>query len=98
MTIKLCIIYLLPARVLSGATAKHWVKPLEHHQMSNEGEVVRVCICDGAFDLKRFMIECEFCDTWFHGDCVNITEEQALKITCYACPRCTDAGKHSISM
>ncbi|KAL1856270.1 hypothetical protein Daus18300_010843 [Diaporthe australafricana] len=48
------------------------------------------CICRGPDD-HRWMISCDMCDDWFHGECVNIdkTIGEAL-IQRYVCPRCTD--------
>ena len=30
------------------------------------------CYCRKGED--GFMIQCDFCDDWFHGDCIGITE------------------------
>lgn len=48
------------------------------------------CICRGPDD-HRWMISCDMCDDWFHGECVNIdkTIGEAL-IQRYVCPGCTD--------
>lgn len=49
------------------------------------------CICRGPDD-HRWMISCDMCDDWFHGECVNIdkTIGEAL-IQRYVCPGCTDS-------
>lgn len=48
------------------------------------------CICRGPDD-HRWMISCDVCEDWFHGECVAIdkTVGEAL-IQRYVCPRCTD--------
>ncbi|KAL2283987.1 hypothetical protein FJTKL_09221 [Diaporthe vaccinii] len=48
------------------------------------------CICRGPDD-HRWMISCDMCNDWFHGECVNIdkTIGEAL-IQRYVCPGCTD--------
>lgn len=48
------------------------------------------CICRGPDD-HRWMISCDVCEDWFHGQCVAIdkTIGEAL-IQRYVCPRCTD--------
>ncbi len=47
----------------------------------------RYCICRST-DVTRFMIGCDGCSDWFHGDCVNVTEKQAKYIKRYYCKRC----------
>ena len=36
----------------------------------------------------RFMIQCDLCYEWYHGDCVNVTQEEASDINTYYCPLC----------
>lgn len=48
------------------------------------------CICRGPDD-HRWMISCDVCEDWFHGECVGVdkTIGEAL-IVRYVCPGCTD--------
>lgn len=42
------------------------------------------------------MIACDGgCDNWFHGDCVNITEEDGGLVDKYICANCTTLEKHT---
>jgi hypothetical protein len=59
-----------------------------------DGGSLTLCICRQGYDPKRFMIECSHCDRWFHGNCVQMTEERAFSITHYACPSCQNQGAH----
>ena len=43
------------------------------------------CICRKPDD-GHFMIACDACYKWFHGKCVQITEEEALTVDYYLCP------------
>lgn len=47
------------------------------------------CICRTS-DTNRFMICCDKCECWFHGDCINTSPEQAKKILKYFCPPCLE--------
>lgn len=48
------------------------------------------CLCRGPDD-HRWMISCDVCDDWFHGECVNIRKELGEKlIERFVCPNCTD--------
>lgn len=50
------------------------------------------CICHRG-DNGEWMIACDNCDDWFHGSCVNLTEEGSSIVIKYVCPRCTKPGK-----
>jgi len=45
------------------------------------------CICRTS-DVSRFMIGCDHCEEWFHGDCVKVTEREAKYIKRYYCRMC----------
>ena len=44
------------------------------------------CICRGP--EAGFMVYCDGCQEWFHGDCVGIKKRQADKLDKYLCPNC----------
>ncbi|XP_071960277.1 CXXC-type zinc finger protein 1-like isoform X2 [Antedon mediterranea] len=45
------------------------------------------CVCQST-DASRFMICCDYCNEWYHGDCVNLKESSSKNIRKYACPPC----------
>lgn len=45
------------------------------------------CICRSS-DVERFMIGCDHCEEWYHGDCINVTQEDARSIKSYFCDAC----------
>lgn len=45
------------------------------------------CICRSS-DSSRFMIACDACEEWYHGDCINISEKEAKMIKQFFCMRC----------
>ena len=45
------------------------------------------CLCRKPWQ-GRFMIQCDRCDEWFHGACVNVTPTEALDIDQYTCLKC----------
>lgn len=52
------------------------------------------CICRGPDD-HRWMISCDVCEDWFHGECINIDKERGEKlIERFVCPNCTDGKQH----
>ncbi|KAI1301220.1 CXXC-type zinc finger protein 1 [Halotydeus destructor] len=53
----------------------------------NDGEVY--CICRKK-DTDRFMIGCDNCEEWYHGDCISITADFAKKIKKFFCIACRE--------
>ena len=45
------------------------------------------CLCKEPWQ-GRFMIQCDFCDKWYHGSCVNVTATEALNIAQFRCAAC----------
>ncbi|XP_062855567.1 CXXC-type zinc finger protein 1a isoform X2 [Trichomycterus rosablanca] len=45
------------------------------------------CICRKP-DINCFMIGCDNCNEWFHGDCINISEKTAKSIRVWYCEKC----------
>ena len=60
-----------------------------------------VCACVSLslclFVSVRFMICCDQCEEWFHGDCVGITVSMGKRMERagkdYVCPVCIERGK-----
>ncbi|XP_072022226.1 nucleosome-remodeling factor subunit BPTF-like isoform X2 [Amphiura filiformis] len=46
------------------------------------------CVCKTPYDESQFYIGCDMCQNWFHGSCVNITEEEAEQLNEYVCKEC----------
>ena len=44
-----------------------------------------------AKNIMIFMIQCDECLEWYHGNCVNVTLQEAMSIDVYTCPLCTAA-------
>ncbi|KAF4998022.1 hypothetical protein FGRMN_3449 [Fusarium graminum] len=50
------------------------------------------CLCRGADD-HRWMIFCENCEDWFHGECINLSKEVGENlIEKFLCPNCTNGN------
>ncbi|XP_064861193.1 CXXC-type zinc finger protein 1-like [Oncorhynchus nerka] len=45
------------------------------------------CICRRP-DINCFMIGCDCCNEWFHGDCIGISEKAAKVIRVWYCEKC----------
>ncbi|KAI8391572.1 uncharacterized protein BYT42DRAFT_199961 [Radiomyces spectabilis] len=52
------------------------------------GSVALYCICRKPYDAPRFMIACDRCDEWFHGECIGISEKEGEFIDVYFCDAC----------
>lgn len=54
------------------------------------------CLCRGPDD-HRWMIFCENCEDWFHGECINLSKEigESL-IEKFICPNCTNENLTSL--
>ena len=57
-------------------------------QKENVEEQELYCLCRQPYDDSKFYIGCDFCQDWFHGKCVGITQTEASSIEDYKCPNC----------
>ncbi|GAX11534.1 hypothetical protein FisN_22Lh226 [Fistulifera solaris] len=61
-----------------------------------EDKGVRHCVCGGPSD-GRFMLCCDRCSKWYHGQCLNISKDSVDEDAEWKCPECLGA-KIDISM
>lgn len=47
------------------------------------------CICRSK-DSTRFMIGCDNCEEWYHGDCIGVTQKDAEQIKHFYCASCRE--------
>ena len=70
----------------------------ESSQSKQKGNVKKkteselVCICEVKYEKGPFYIACDYCDKWFHGTCVGITQDQASSIDMYKCSICIEVS------
>ncbi|CAO3597535.1 unnamed protein product [Absidia cylindrospora] len=50
------------------------------------------CLCRKPYDESQFMIACDRCEEWFHGECIDIDEKQAEFVDSYFCAGCAKAS------
>ena len=43
---------------------------------------------ENLYPVFRFYIGCDLCSNWYHGECVNISEDQAKYIDTFVCDDC----------
>ena len=56
-----------------------------------KGEAGPYCTCRGGVDkedAENIMVNCEWCDTWYHSKCVGFTKAQKKKKAPYQCKNC----------
>lgn len=46
--------------------------------------------CGREYRSGEFWIQCDYCDRWFDGKCVNMTEQKANKQRDWKCPFCSN--------
>ena len=65
----------------------HWMKNPTGNTATARGNDRVYCLCREPWQ-GRFMIQCDYCNEWYHGSCVNITASEAVGIDKYRCPDC----------
>ena len=67
---------------------KHWRENPDVRSPDQGGDDNDVyCLCRKPWQ-GRFMIQCDYCDEWYHGSCVDVTAADALEIDKYKCGLC----------
>ncbi|XP_061745155.1 CXXC-type zinc finger protein 1-like isoform X1 [Nerophis ophidion] len=76
--------------------ALHRFPDVDDEEEEEEGEVTKetpkrpvYCICRKP-DINCFMIGCDGCAEWFHGNCVGVSEKAAKAIRVWFCPSCRE--------
>lgn len=69
--------------------------PLDTESHTSDDDPERLwCICRQPYD-ERFMIQCDHCEEWFHGNCVGVSQQQGRHLEKskkeWWCPRCIEA-------
>ena len=63
---------------------KNWKSEVKD---DDENDDTLYCVCKQRYN-GRFMIQCDMCDEWYHGSCVNVSPSEAVNIDKYKCPVC----------
>jgi hypothetical protein len=62
----------------------------EDEEDDNYSDEKLYCICRQPYNEEKFMICCDTCDEWYHGDCVGISAQQGRRLPHYVCPSCME--------
>mmetsp|Transcript_2255 Transcript_2255/g.4649 ORF Transcript_2255/g.4649 Transcript_2255/m.4649 type:complete len:767 (+) Transcript_2255:166-2466(+) len=54
-----------------------------------------LCSCQVPWDGTAFMIQCDWCEIWFHGTCVGIQEQDISAMDTFVCQKCRPAPDQS---
>ena len=75
-------------KLCTDRTISIWLSRMKKKQeeQKKDTELELYCICQKPYNNK--LIQCDSCDEWFHGSCVNITPNDAMGIDMYSCPNC----------
>jgi len=61
---------------------------------SEESDSGPYCLCRGP-DNHRFMIACDRCEDWFHGECIGMDKYTGENLVQkYICPNCNDNDRY----
>ncbi|KAK3694799.1 hypothetical protein B0T22DRAFT_437850 [Podospora appendiculata] len=61
---------------------------------SSESDSGPYCLCRGP-DNHRFMIACDRCEDWFHGECIGMDKYTGENLVQrYMCPNCSDGDRY----
>ncbi|ORZ02236.1 hypothetical protein BCR43DRAFT_430847 [Syncephalastrum racemosum] len=58
-------------------------------------EVRLYCTCKQPFVSPRYMLPCEGCQEWYHGECVGLDRTRGEWLDLYYCAKCTSAVMHT---
>ena len=67
----------------------------DEHILNHE----KYCFCTrGYIDGQDFMIACDCCDIWYHGECMSVSQALGEKIEHYLCRFCDNWSKIKVKL
>nr|QDF21454.1 histone lysine demethylase PHF8-like protein isoform X2 [Brachionus koreanus] len=89
-----------PDSLLSPPTNQDIVHsdPTQNSQTpSDNAQELDYCICERkSCEEGEIMIQCDFCEQWFHLPCVNLSPRLIADIETYVCSACTNEQRKTI--
>ncbi|KAI9089454.1 hypothetical protein DFS34DRAFT_639274 [Phlyctochytrium arcticum] len=79
--------------LLDGPSIARKLVPPKKPSFNEDGERV-YCTCRQP-DTGKFMIQCDNCEEWFHGKCVDLTKKVGQQLSTYHCPQCREILGHT---
>ncbi|OWF42331.1 CXXC-type zinc finger protein 1-like isoform X1 [Mizuhopecten yessoensis] len=72
------------------AKVNQLIRRMDHTEGPREHVAeAQYCICRSS-DCSRFMIGCDNCEEWYHGDCIGVTQLDARSIKQFFCEMCRE--------
>jgi hypothetical protein len=79
-------------------TVPRWIEHWKANPALSQGASAQddklYCFCRQPWQ-GRFMIQCDHCNEWYHGACVNVTPTEALDIDVYQCDECFELSRRN---
>ena len=75
--------------------AQHATRMILNHIHNKPSYCIEECK-RGRVEDGSFMVGCDNCDNWYHGECVGVSKEDANSLENYPCPNCT-AGRRQVA-
>ena len=76
------------ARGGTGDSIATWNSSANDDENENNGVSPVYCICRNEFEENEFMIQCDLCQEWYHGSCINFGQKDNLHISGFDCFLC----------
>ena len=71
--------------------AQHSTRMILNHIHNKPSYCIEACT-RGRVEDGSFMVGCDHCDGWYHGECVGVSKDAACQLESYVCPLCREKG------
>ncbi len=77
------------SNISDNAPKTSYTLPNVEYKIDNVPNTELFCICRKPDNQERGMVQCDFCDEWYHYDCIKVTHDEVKKIDPWKCPLCS---------